>query len=158
MGMPQKASFPAKEAEAVTLAATTNAVPLARRLVTEVARHWRLPKEFAEDAELVISELTTNAVKQTKYFNEARGLKEMGHIRLRLCWTLPRLFTEVWDINPLLPVRRSAAEEDTGGRGLGIVEFVCEQWAAFHCREGGKIVRAEQKLRIAEKDLVNATE
>lgn len=122
-------------------------MPLARRLVGKVARHWHLPQAFTEDAELVISELTTNALKATQSFNEARGLHDVGRLKLRLPWTLPSLFTEVWDINPLLLVRKSAEEEDTGGRGLGIVEFVCERWAAFHCREGGKLVGAEQRLR-----------
>lgn len=147
MAMPRQATFPVQQAESVTLAATPNAVPLARRLVSEVARQWHLPQELTEDAELVISELSTNAVKQTAYFNEARGINEVGHVKLRLRWTLPSLFTEVWDINPLLPVRKTAAEDDTGGRGLGIIEFVCERWAAFHCPEGGKIVWTEQRLQ-----------
>src|SRR5262249_27032599 len=146
MEMPQQAFFPAKQSEAVTLAAMSNAVPLARRLVTEVARHWHLPRDLVENAELVVSELFTNALKATQSFNEARGLHEVGRIKLRLHWKLPSLFTEVWDINPLLPVRKDASAEDTSGRGLGIIEFVCTNWVALHCKEGGKLVRAEQRL------------
>jgi len=146
MGMPRQAFFPVKQAESVTLAATTNAVPFARRLVADIARQWHLPRDLAEDAELVTSELTTNAVKATHFFKAARGLEEIGRIKLRLRWTTPSLFTEVWDINPLLPMRKSASEEDTSGRGLGIVEFVCARWAAFHCEDGGKLVWAEQRL------------
>lgn len=147
MGMPRQAFFPVKQAEAVTLAATANAVPFARRIVADITRQWHLPRDLAEDAELVTSELTTNAVKATQFFNAARGLEEVGRIRLRLRWTTPSLFTEVWDINPLLPARKSAGEQDTGGRGLGIVEFVCARWAAGHCEDGGKLVWAEQRLQ-----------
>jgi anti-sigma regulatory factor (Ser/Thr protein kinase) len=147
MRMPRQAFFPVKQAETVTLAATANAVPLARRLVVEVARQWHLPQELTENAELVISELATNALKATQYFNEARDIKDVGRIKIRLRWTHPSLFTEVWDINPLLPMRKSANDEDTGGRGLGIIEFVCERWAAYHCQEGGKLVWTEQKLQ-----------
>lgn len=148
MGMPRQAFFPVKQTESVTLAATPNAVPLARRLVTEVARQWRLPGDLSEDAELVISELTTNAIKATQFFNVARGVEGAGRVKIRLRWTFPSLFTEVWDINPLLPARRNAREEDISGRGLGIVEFVCVRWAAVHCENGGKFVWAEQRLPI----------
>ncbi len=148
MEMPRQAFFPVKQAESVTLAATANAVPLARRLVVEVARQWHLPQSLAEDAELVISELTTNAFKATQFFNEACGLHEVGRIKLRLRWTLPSLFAEVWDINPLLPVRKSASDQDTCGRGLGIIEFLCTNWAAFHCKEGGKLVWTEQRIDV----------
>ncbi|GAA4635368.1 hypothetical protein GCM10023196_080570 [Actinoallomurus vinaceus] len=55
--MPVQAFFPAKQHEAVTLAATSNAVPLARRLVAEVTRHWRLPTDLRENAEFIMSEL-----------------------------------------------------------------------------------------------------
>lgn len=148
MGMPRQAFFPVKQAESVTLAATANAVPFARRLVADVARQWHLPPDLAEDAELVISELATNAVKATQFFNAARGLEETGRIKLRLRWTTPSLFTEVWDINPLLPTRKDASEEDVSGRGLGIIEFICVRWATVHCEDGGKLVWTEQRLPI----------
>lgn len=151
MGMPRQAFFPVKEAESVTLAATSDAVPLSRRLVTDVARQWHLSRDFADDAELVMSELTTNAIKATHLFYAARGLDETGNIRIRLRWTAPSLFTEVWDVNPMLPAPRTASEDDVGGRGLGIVEFVCARWAAELCEDGskgdgGKFVWAELRL------------
>lgn len=142
---PAQACFPADQHQAVTLVAVPNAVPLARRLVTEVARHWRLPADITESAELVISELATNALKATDVFHQARGIPEVGRIKLRLRWAQPSLFTEVWDINPLLPVRKAADTLDTGGRGLGIIEFLCANWSAYRCREGGKVVWAEQR-------------
>ncbi|WP_329242548.1 ATP-binding protein [Actinoallomurus sp. NBC_01490] len=146
MGMPRQAFFPAEEAESVALAATPEAVPLARRLVIDVARQWRLPHGFADDAELVMSELTINAIKATHLFYATHGRAETGNIRIRLRWTTPSLFTEIWDVNPMLPTPRKASEDDAGGRGLGIVEFICARWAAERCEDGGKLVWAELRL------------
>jgi anti-sigma regulatory factor (Ser/Thr protein kinase) len=143
---PAVAHFPTKQTEAVSLAALTNAVPLARRLAAEVTRHWRLPADIKESHEVVISELTTNALKATQAFHLARGVNEVGWIKLKLRWVEPSLFTEVWDINPILPTRREAREDDVSGRGLELIEFMCHRWSAAPCREGGKLVWTEQRL------------
>jgi anti-sigma regulatory factor (Ser/Thr protein kinase) len=143
--MLHQASFP-QDVDALTLAAVTNAVPLARRLVKEVARHWRLPDELTENSVIITSELMTNAIKATADFHTARGIPEAGRVRLSLRWKLPSLFTMVWDINPLLPVKREADGFDTSGRGIGIIEVLSFNWSAAHCREGGKLVWTEQRL------------
>lgn len=142
----ERAIFPVQPGQMLTLAAIPNSVPLARRLVSEVARRWRLSPAFGEDAELVISELVTNAVRATQAFHQARGLPEVGRVKVRLRWTRPSLVTEVWDINPLLPVRKPARDDAESGRGLGIIEMLCANWAAHYCPEGGKVVWAEQRL------------
>lgn len=144
--IPHQAVFPTKPNEAVTLAAITNSVSLARRLVGEVTRHWQLPRELAADTVVITSELVTNAVKATHDFHKARGITEVGRVKIRLRWAAPSLFIEVWDINPLLPEKRDVGELDESGRGLGIVEFMCHTWSAARCREGGKLVWAEQRI------------
>jgi anti-sigma regulatory factor (Ser/Thr protein kinase) len=111
---------------------------------------------FGEDAELVASELATNAVRATHEFHRARGLAAAGRIKLRLRWNRPSLVTEVWDINPLLPVRKSAGDDAESGRGLGIIEMLCADWAAHYCPEGGKVVWAEQ--RLPAEDAMDAVE
>lgn len=143
---PTQAFFPTRQNEAVVLAATPHAVPLARRLISEAARHWHLPRELVEDTETIVSELATNALKATKVFHEAMEIPELGRIRLRLRWNAPSLFTEVWDINPLMPVRRQALDLDTDGRGLGIIAILCANWGAVPCRDGGKVVWTEQRI------------
>jgi hypothetical protein len=70
----------------VTLIAVPSAVSLARRLSAEVARHWHLPKSFVEDHEVIVAELTTNALKATLAFHEARGINTVGRIKLKLQW------------------------------------------------------------------------
>ena len=143
---PPQGVFLANRSEAVTLVAVSNAAPLARRLAAEVARHWRLPEFLVKDHAVVVSELTTNAVKATQDFHKARGIPTVVRIKLKLRWNAPSLYTETWDINPLLPVRHEAHDDDISGRGLGIIEFLCERWDTIHCREGGKLVWTEQKL------------
>lgn len=140
------AFFPNQQDQAVALAAAPNAVPLARRLVAEVARHWHLPNELIYDTETIVSELATNALKATDAFHRAMGITEIGRIRLRLKWTSPSLFTEVWDINPVLPTKRQPNDLDLDGRGLGIIEMLSARWSAVRCDEGGKVVWAEQRL------------
>ncbi|MCO5998923.1 ATP-binding protein [Actinoallomurus rhizosphaericola] len=145
---PHQACFPIRQHEAVTLAAVPNAVSLARRLVAEVTRHWCLPDELIEGTVLITSELVTNAIKATDVFHQATGVSEIGRVKLRLRLNRPSLFTEVWDINPVLPTKRRADALDTNGRGLGIIECLCVNWSAAHCRQGGKLVRAEQRLAL----------
>ncbi|MEV5703718.1 ATP-binding protein [Actinoallomurus sp. NPDC052274] len=145
---PHQACFPIHRHEAVTLAAVPNAVSLARRLVAEVTLHWRLPDELVESTVLITSELVTNAIKATEVFQQTTGASDIGCVKLRLRLNRPSLFTEVWDINPVLPTKRQANALDTNGRGLGIIECLCVNWSAVHCREGGKLVWAEQRCAL----------
>lgn len=127
------------------LISVPNAVGLSRRLVGEWLRHWGITGEIAESTQLITSELVTNAVRVTEDFYKAAGLPRVGRVRLNLRWTAPSLFTEVWDINPLLPVRKEAGEGDESGRGLELIEFLCRDWGAYYA-EQGKIVWAEQRI------------
>lgn len=138
---------PARQDEAVTLPATDGAVPLARGLAAQVTGRWSL-QELTEDTQLIVSELTTNAIRLTHEYNAAMAIVEAGHIRLRFRWSRPSFVTEVWDINPLLPQRREPNDLDISGRGLGIVEALCVRWGAHHCDEG-KVVWAEQNAKSA---------
>lgn len=112
--------------------------------MVRVTKHWSVA-ELADDTQLIVSELATNAIKVTRDYNASMGITELGRIRLRFRWNAPSLITEVWDINPLLPQRREPDDLDESGRGLGIVEALCTRWDAYHCAEG-KIVWAEQRI------------
>lgn len=107
------------------------------------ARHWMLRSitdwsvgpEAAYTAELVVSELVTNAVR---------------HARTALTVTLTLegavLRIEVFDRDTRLPVAVAADEEATGGRGLVIVAAIADNWGAQTAEVdgiSGKIVWAE---------------
>jgi hypothetical protein len=49
-------------------------------------------------------------------------------VRLRLLSDAARVVIEVWDTNPLPPVVTQADPDDESGRGLMLVDALCEHW------------------------------
>ncbi|QXJ20283.1 ATP-binding protein [Actinomadura graeca] len=119
----------------IGLASAPNAVGLVRKLVCEWYRHWQSPATVIEAAELVTSELATNAIK-------ADGRE----FRVRLRWDGTCGYVEVWDADPNPPVQQVVDETDLGGRGLLLVSQYAARWG-FYSSDGGKVVWAE--LRVA---------
>ncbi|MGW2781544.1 ATP-binding protein [Streptomyces populi] len=97
----------------------------ARRLVTAQLGEWDL-EELAETAELLVSELVTNALRHTR-----------GPLRLNLCLRGDRLQCEVEDTEPLCPVRREPDADAEGGRGTELLDLLAESWGST-CTPTGK--------------------
>src|SRR5205823_6374182 len=96
-----------------------------------------------ESADLVVSELMTNAVLASAELPVAHHLG-LPVIHLRLRADQHSLVIEVWDANPNAPVRQQAAPDEESGRGLMLVEALCERWGAeASLGRGGKVVWAE---------------
>ncbi|MEZ0066179.1 anti-sigma regulatory factor (Ser/Thr protein kinase) [Streptacidiphilus sp. MAP12-20] len=124
---------PAAEREAEwPLSAEPSAPALARRLVRQTLRDWTL-EPLLDTAELLVSELVTNAVR---YARAPIGL------RLTLASTL---LVEVADPLPDPPLERQAAGTDEGGRGLQLVHRLAYRWGT-RAEGGGKVVWFEQTL------------
>ncbi|MFE0457986.1 SpoIIE family protein phosphatase [Kitasatospora sp. NPDC058965] len=104
----------------------------ARRLAGHALRRWGL-ESLAENTELMVSELVTNAVRHAK-----------KPVTLRLVRTSV-LRCEVGDDSPALPRRRRARPEDEHGRGLELVAKCADGWGATRLG-GGKVVWFEQRL------------
>lgn len=51
-------------------------------------------------------------------------------VHLRLLSDGERLVIEVWDSNPKRPVATNASEDDESGRGLMLVQAMCERWGS----------------------------
>ncbi|MEV6005227.1 SpoIIE family protein phosphatase [Streptomyces sp. NPDC051976] len=98
----------------------------ARRLVRQALRRWDLEDQL-EAAELLVSEIVTNAVRYAE-----------RPITLRLLRT-DVLRCEVGDDAPLLPRMRHAAPEEEGGRGLYLVNRMAQRWGATRLG-AGKVV------------------
>jgi anti-anti-sigma factor len=129
----------------LSLGSSPTAAAAARRFVRDTCWYWRLeevddpddPMEqlWAQDlidrAELVVSELVTNAVLHTK-----------GPLRLRLEWREERLAVAVYDGSPrLLRLAGDPGDLETeGGRGLLIVVQLASRWGVRHPGEGGKVI------------------
>lgn len=112
------------------------AVPCARLHTRLVLAEWGLAG-LTEQAEIVVSELITNAVAA------AQSLDWMPPVRLWLLSDNTRVLIAAWDANPRLPVRSRADELAESGRGLLLVESLAREWDAYATPQyGGKVVRA----------------
>jgi anti-sigma regulatory factor (Ser/Thr protein kinase) len=95
-----------------------------RTLFLEQAKEWQLPRDTAETATLLLSELVTNAVRHS------RVPDRQVSARFRLADTTT-LRIEVSDAGNALPVVRSVSTEDECGRGLALVEALAANWGSY---------------------------
>ncbi|MFI9613067.1 ATP-binding protein [Streptomyces sp. NPDC052023] len=95
----------------------------ARRLFREQAASWALPPDLTDTAELVLSELMTNAYRHAK-------VPAGREIRARCLLTADRLRITVTDADRTLPTVAEASPEDESGRGLALVTVLAQDWDA----------------------------
>lgn len=89
-------------------------------------------------AELVVSELVTNALRHG--VPSAPGDVGEQCIRLRLLAQAPFVICMVTDPGADIPVLRDSGPAEESGRGLNVVESCCVQWGWQSLDDGGKIV------------------
>jgi DNA-binding NarL/FixJ family response regulator len=99
----------------------------ARRFVDETLHRWHCDELF-DVVGLLTSELVTNAI-----------LHAHSEIELNVSMTPDTIRIDVVDHSSAMPSPRTAAEEDTSGRGLGLVEALATSWGVDE-RPGGKSV------------------
>jgi len=92
---------------------------------------WSMP-DVAEDVALVVSELVTNAVAASTdpdgrpQYADAGGGLPVVHLLMRSDHV--RIVVEVWDSNPGGPVVKQPGIDEENGRGLLLVDALCERW------------------------------
>jgi len=111
------------------LAPKLTAARRARSLIKRPLRQWGLT-ELTPLAELVVSELVTNAVRYAQSKISLRLVLEGG------------LFCEVVDDSAALPRLRQAADDDERGRGLQVVSQIAQRWGTRRT-SAGKVVWCE---------------
>lgn len=138
----------------INLAAVATAVGCSRLFVRTTLNQWNLAN-LTDDAELLASELVTNAVKKTGIarpsprFTELTGL---AMLQVRLVVLRQGLVVEVWDRDTTAPVVGSVEEPDDiealdeSGRGLFIVQTLAKRWSFYRPEGGGKWVWAELEI------------
>lgn len=117
------------------LGALAGAVPCARLHARLVLLEWGLAAP-SESLELVVSELVTNGV---------RASRAIGHdaVRMWLVSHLGHVVVFVWDASPQAPPQAADPGADAeNGRGLLLVEALCERWGHFTYDGDGKVVWA----------------
>ena len=96
--------------------------------------------EAADAAELVVSELVTNALRHGML--SARRMPGEHPIGLRLLRQAPYLMCLVTDPGGDVPVQRDSGECAESGRGLNVVESCSVRWGWQVLDDGGKAVWA----------------
>jgi anti-sigma regulatory factor (Ser/Thr protein kinase) len=120
---------------ALALPGTPESVPIARRRVRAALGVHGLG-DFAEDAEIITSELVANAVQHACQ----DGTKAIGVI-LTHAGTPAAVTVAVSDSSPQVPVRPDTSAGGEQGRGLQIVEALSAHWG-WRQDGGGKVVFA----------------
>lgn len=133
--------FPGEVVFSGEFPAVPDAASWARRLARTALVSWHLPGEAVETAELLISEIVTNAVK----FGSSPGPKCSesdcaNSVGLVLRLHADELIIEVSDSNQVQPVLVEADYEDECGRGLGLVDKLSMKWGHHNQPWGGKTV------------------
>jgi anti-sigma regulatory factor (Ser/Thr protein kinase) len=113
------------------LAALPTAPACARGHVRVMAYEWGLP-EVADTAELLVSELVTNAVQASARLRLVR----QAVVRLWLACDRYSVVIHVWDGNDDMPESRDAAPDAERGRGLMLVEALSKDWGAYRAGNG----------------------
>jgi anti-sigma regulatory factor (Ser/Thr protein kinase) len=102
-----------------------------------------MSEDTAETAELLVSELVTNAVRFAD--NSARTLRYPERVNASLISLSLRhfregLLIEVYDTGSNPPIRSRTDEDAENGRGLMLVEALSKEWSYFLLPSGGKVV------------------
>lgn len=121
------------------LGALPSAVPCVRLHTTALLREWGL-SALADAAELVASELATNAVQASSEPSAAgpgsRSPGGLAVVSLHLASDRRQLLIEVGDSDPRPPAPAMPDPEHDGGRGLSIVEAVSARWGCYYLNPG----------------------
>jgi anti-sigma regulatory factor (Ser/Thr protein kinase) len=122
-----------------TLGAHPESVKTGRDFTRITLDLWGLAT-LTDLAELVVSELVTNALRHG--IPSARKIVTEHCVRLRLLAQAPFVMCMVTDPGQGIPVLRDSDPAAESGRGLTVVEACCVRWGWHLLDEGGKVVWA----------------
>ncbi len=125
-----------REVAATDLSPDLRAVGDARRFLRDVLRSWKAEGDTVDNAELIASELVTNAVTHTGAPAQLLLTREPDTRLLRI---------SVSDGSTRHPSPREADLDALGGRGLAIVDVLAQSWGVTD-QGDGKAVWAELPL------------
>ena len=129
------------------MAALPTVPAMARAFVRTTLSEWHL-ESLTEAAELVISELTSNAVAaSTDHSGRPTYVNgRMPCVRVCLLSDGTRVVVEVWDQAPGIPEVREVAGYEESGRGLVLVDAIANRWGWCPATGSGKVAWAELSL------------
>ncbi|WP_329309278.1 ATP-binding protein [Streptomyces microflavus] len=141
--------------DSLTLATTPNAVRWARLHTTDILSRWRVPAKVIETVELIVSELTTNAVQHPEEGEQVSPYSSLSTLRtfeLVLQIRNGAVRVSVCDNDEQAPVLKQPGVDATSGRGVLLVAAMSSKWGHYPVRnrnKSGKVVWAEVSLAPA---------
>lgn len=120
------------KSDEIVLPLSREAPGQARAFVRSVSTgrpHLTLLDSVLGDAELLVSEVVTNAV-----------LHGRPPVRLGVVLDADAVLIRVGDSGPHVPWRRDASADDEGGRGMELVDSIADTWGVDQLAGGGKVV------------------
>lgn len=140
-----ESAFSVRHQRTAEFAAIPSAVSAARRETVQTLKDWGL-LELIDVAELLVSELITNAVQATGLTREPTRYSDLAHVsgvllQLRRAEFGVRIL--VWDRDPRPPILGRVDAEGESGRGLFLVAAIAQRWGHYRPVYGGKVVWAE---------------
>lgn len=135
--MPSATTVPWPLQTRLELGAFPSAVPCARGHVRTVALEWGL-SDLADTAELLASELVTNAVRASGRLKPA-DRAAIPVVRIWLTSDRISMVIHVWDASGKLPTRKDTGLDEEGGRGLMLVDTLSKEWGTYQ-KAQGKVV------------------
>jgi len=133
------AATPVQPAAICILPASPESVKIGRGFTRVTLHDWGM-SALTDLAELVVSELVTNALRHGIPATRKPG--EQQSVRLRLLAQAPFVMCMVTDLERAIPVIRDADPAAESGRGLTVVEACSVRWGWHLLDEGGKVVWA----------------
>lgn len=127
----------------VELEASPKAPFRARQHAKGALVEWQLSPEIIDTAELLVSELITNAITVSgRQFGQTPypGTASIECVSLTLRRLPDRVVIEVFDNDPNPPIPADVDPESESGRGLMLVQALSKEWGHFSPPTGGKIV------------------
>src|ERR1035437_4876906 len=126
--------------------------PCGRLHARNVLFEWRL-MGLTEDAELIVSELLTNAYSASRPEGQFHDLTP---ITLRLRANSRYLIIEVWDRCAEDPALATAGDDSEYGRGLTIVDALANRWGYARTAAYRKVVWAELLVPGSAESFLNS--
>jgi len=125
------------------LPALPASVRIARSHAKNVLREWHM-EALADTVELIVSEMTTNAVRASAVIAGERGeTAQAPQVRLWLTRGWDDVLIEVWDGDRGRPASQDPEPDAESGRGLLLIEALSAHWGCWpQGGQGGKIIWA----------------
>lgn len=139
----------ARRSEHLTVTAAFDAVGCVRLFTRYVLSHWRVSDDGIYTAQLLISELVTNAIQSTGNPEDTPDIypDAADQITARLVLYDRSIAIEVWDTSPEPPTPKNSGPDSESGRGLLLIESLSTRWD-YYPRRGGKVVWCEIEAEI----------